>query len=439
MSREYLYYLKHKDDICALLTIDDKETGTLIKGTILNDRIAPMGSLNVWWQARAVPSTREDMKTVIRQAGAENPETYLAKNLALSMTDAYWICPFEEAATLKWNDICLTNHKYLNKPFVPYHNSDSYDANATLGGQMEKYWDLSEDPPVLVKKAYKSFGQQGVNEQFATLLHSRQPNAPEYVSYIAKQNPDDLGLIVACKTFIEPGLEFVPAHQIRLANKDKWTSESLSDYDRVVKGWASLGMSEEMVRNFLDYQTITDFIITNIDRHYSNFGALRNVDTLEFVKPAPIFDSGNSMLYDERVRTLTKADLLKFKVTSIYHTEEQMLKRVQNRKIVDLDALPSKDETIALYTSFGIKEERAAFIADAYQQKIEMVHTFQKGTPISMYRNRNFAEDRTAAVKSETPAISGNGERNYQNLFSSMQQEAKQNNSSEPDIEPSVP
>lgn len=439
MSREYLYYLKHKDDICALLTIDDKETGTLIKGTILNDRIAPMGSLNVWWQSRAVPSTREDMKTVIRQAGAENPETYLAKNLALSMTDAYWICPFEEAATLKWNDICLTNHKYLNKPFVPYHNSDSYDANATLGGQMEKYWDLSEDPPVLVKKAYKSFGQQGVNEQFATLLHSRQPNAPEYVSYIAKQNPDDLGLIVACKTFIEPGLEFVPAHQIRLANKDKWTSESLSDYDRVVKGWASLGMSEEMVRNFLDYQTITDFIITNIDRHYSNFGALRNVDTLEFVKPAPIFDSGNSMLYDERVRTLTKADLLKFKVTSIYHTEEQMLKRVQNRKIVDLDALPSKDETIALYTSFGIKEERAAFIADAYQQKIEMVHTFQKGTSISMYRNRNFAEDRTVAVISETPAISGSGEINYQNLFSSMQQEAKQNDSSEPDIEPSVP
>ena len=145
------------------------------------------------------------------------------------------------------------------------------------------------------------------------------------------------------------------------------------------------------------------------------------------------------MLYDERVRTLTKADLLKFKVTSIYHTEEQMLKRVQNRKIVDLDALPSKDETIALYTSFGIKEERAAFIADAYQQKIEMVHTFQKGTSISMYRNRNFAEDRTAAVKSETPAISGSGERNYQNLFSSMQQEAKQNDSSEPDIEPSVP
>lgn len=422
------HILKHKDINCARLYIDS-ETGHLSRYRIEDSKRAPGGSLNVWWQARAVPSTRDDMKNVIRKAGIDNTEVYLAKNLALSMTDAYWLCPVEEK--LKWKDVSLSNYyTHANSPFIPYHNDNSYDPNATLGGQMEKYWDLSENPPVLVKKAYKSFGQQGVNEQFATMLHSRQHKAPEYVSYTAMRNPDDLGLIVKCKSFIEPGMEFIPAHQIRSIAKEKWTSEPVSDYERVIKGWTALGMSEETVRDYLDYQTITDFIITNTDRHFSNFGALRNDETLEYIKPAPIFDSGNSMLYNESVRQITKADLLKFKITSIYHTEEQMLKRVQNRKIVDLDALPTKEETINLYSSFGIPEERAAFIANAYQQKIEMVHTFQKGVSVSLYHNRHDAIPPINQPQAPLRNEGGSGAKSYTELMNSMAAEAKEQSDS---------
>lgn len=395
MNLEYPYFLMHKDTVCAIVLIDSSGTGNIIESKILDAKLAPMGSLSIWWKARAIPSTREDMKSIIRQAGASNPEVYLAKNLALSMTDAYWICPHDETNTLKWNDINLMNFKRTNKPFIPYHNNNSYDINASLGGQMEKYWDLSGSVPVLIKKCFKSKGQQGINELFASLIHSRQPNAPEYVNYTASNNPnpDEDGLIVKCETFIKEGLEFVPAHQIQLAHQDKWMSEYISNYERVIKGWTEMGLDEETVRNFLDYQTMTDFIISNTDRHYSNYGVLRDIDTLELVKPAPIFDSGNSMLYDQLTRTISKSDLLKFKTTSIYDSEEQMIKHVTNRKIVDLDSLPSKEETKNLYMSYGIREERAEFISDAYQKKTEMVHTFQKGMSISLYHNRNFNDN----------------------------------------------
>lgn len=31
-----------------------------------------------------------------------------------------------------------------NEGKIPYHNATSYDYNASLGGQMEKYWDLDQ-------------------------------------------------------------------------------------------------------------------------------------------------------------------------------------------------------------------------------------------------------------------------------------------------------
>lgn len=44
---------------------------------------------------------------------------------------------------------------------------------------------------------------------------------------------------------------------------------------------------------------VCDFILANIDRHFNNFGAIRNIETLEFKRVAPIFDNGCSLWFDE--------------------------------------------------------------------------------------------------------------------------------------------
>ena len=44
----------------------------------------------------------------------------------------------------------------------------------------------------------------------------------------------------------------------------------------------------------LDDMLILDLIVCNRDRHYNNFGMIRNVNTLQIEKAAPIFDSGTS-------------------------------------------------------------------------------------------------------------------------------------------------
>lgn len=40
---------------------------------------------------------------------------------------------------------------------------------------------------------------------------------------------------------------------------------------------------------------VCDYIIANNDRHYRNFGAIRNSVSLKWLQIAPIFDSGSSL------------------------------------------------------------------------------------------------------------------------------------------------
>lgn len=442
MPENEYYFLMHQNDECAIMEFNP-DTGALVDFDVTDKTIMPMnGSTNLrdinnWWIHRPFPSTREDMKQVMKMAGASNPELYLIKNLALSMTDSYWICPIEESE-LKWEDVRLYNQVAIGRTQVPYHKKDSYDPNASLDGQMSKHWDLSQKTPALIKRAMDYDNQQAVNEVFATLLHSRQPMAPEYVSYSAKKDPtQDKFLISICNSFVEPGMEFLPAYELGRIQGVK----ELSDYDKYIKKWVECGLDEDVVRNFLDYQTITDFIISNVDRHLGNFGVLRDVNTLKYIKPAPIYDSGNSMFYTQTDvgRFLSKPELLKRSIVSIYDKEEKMMARVQNTNIVNLDALPTEDEIRELYVSYGIPEEKVDFIVDAYQKKISMVREFQKGISVSMFNESNLKYNKPAIRWCPSPddldfqhkvkqqeAQPGAGNRDYAALMNGIQQAAKE-------------
>lgn len=43
---------------------------------------------------------------------------------------------------------------------------------------------------------------------------------------------------------------------------------------------------------------VTDYIIGNYDRHYRNFGLIRNAETLRFAGTASIFDCGTSLKFN---------------------------------------------------------------------------------------------------------------------------------------------
>lgn len=135
----------------------------------------------------------------------------------------------------------------------------------------------------------------------------------------------------------------------------------------------------------MDYQATTDFMITNLDRHLNNFGILRDCRTLKAKGPAPIFDSGNSMLHT-RYTEDSPVDLLERTVSSLCMTETQMMEHVSSFSDIDLDRLPAKSEIIDFYRqdeSIGYNLER---IAETFAYKANIVRLLKLGIPLSVVR-----------------------------------------------------
>jgi hypothetical protein len=82
----------------------------------------------------------------------------------------------------------------------------------------------------------------------------------------------------------------------------------------------------------------------NIDgeRYLNNIAILRDADTLQFKRMAPIFDSGKSMFIRQDIPDNNKA-LLSLRTESFAATELQLMNYVQNRKLVDISKLLGRD------------------------------------------------------------------------------------------------
>lgn len=331
------YVLMHKNEKCGTFVFDE-ETGKIMEYHDNGKGLSPyLGNFDVrkmrkWWEMRAVPASRTAMQEIIRNAGCLNTEVYLAKNLALSMTDTYWICP--DNANLSYDDVKFSNLAVYGHGKVPYHNASSYDPNASLGGQMNKYWDLEQSCPILVKESYRYFGQQSINEVFATRIHERQNTDIPFVRYSASTT-EDRGVLCRCKAFTSEDAELISAYEIIESQKIR---NEMAFYDAYIQICVNNGIDYEQIQNFMDYQTMTD--------------------------------------------------LLGRTITGFCKTEEKMLEKVKNRNLVRIDLIPAPDEVKTLYIDAGIPEWKADLISKNYETKAQMLKEFQKGKVISFYREK---------------------------------------------------
>ena len=382
------YILMHKNDKCGTILFDEN-IGRITEYHDDRNGLSPyLGNCDIkkiqkWWEMRAVPASRATMQQVINNANCLNTEVYLAKNLGLSMTDTYWIKP--SGIDLSFNNVKFANLAAYSHGKIPYHNATSYDPNASLGGQMEKYWDLMHKTPILVKESYKYYGQQSINEVFASIVHSRQPSNVEFVRYTAEMT-EDRGVQCKCQAFTSENIELLSAYEMVESRKIQ-NSQAL--YDEYINICVENGIDYNQIQEFMDYQTMTDFLITNTDEHLLNFGVLRDPNTMKLIGPAPIFDSGNSMFYsDGRKTPYTRAGILDIPITSFYKREEKLLGKVKNKTAVDLNSIPSAGEVKELYSNAGIPEEKADVISKNYDTKAKMLSEFQRGKTISLYKEK---------------------------------------------------
>ena len=258
------YTLMHKDQECGILILDER-TGKVVKYRDNGNDMSPylgtadLRKIQQWWKLRAVPSSRRNIQQVIAASNCPNASVYLVKNLGLSIVDTYWIKP--DGFNLSFDNVKFTNIATFTGGKIPYHNATSYDPNASLGGQMEKYWDLAQPIPTLVKESYKYFGQQSINEVFATMLHERQDAGIPFVKYSASKT-EDFGIKCKCAAFTSEYVELLSANELLESQK---TNNEQSLYDKFISVCVNNGLDQYEIQDFMDYQTMTDFIISNVD------------------------------------------------------------------------------------------------------------------------------------------------------------------------------
>lgn len=386
------YLLMHRDERVAAVQMEE-ETGTLVSLTHVYDaRLLPFGirgdgrGLRAWWQRRAVPVTQGHMRRTLEHLGFLTSQAFLLRNQGLSMTDTYWMKPMYSA--LHWSELSFFQQDFEDsvgaQQFAESDDGLSVPPagmrfpSASVQGDAPKAWISVEDGKrFLVKSAERGNTQQIFNEVAAACMHKKQHRFP-YVDY--QFYTIDVGhgkrLSVSAEAFTGETLEFIPASEIIRAGRQLDTEHS--DFELFIDVCGQQGLNRDEVRTFLEYQILTDFVLTNVDRNYENFGVLRDTDTLRFVRLAPIFDSGSSMFYDLDMRQGT-LELNNIRVRSFASRETDLLRLVTNPGCVELSDLLTKEELGPLLSGAGRTPEEMKLLITIYERKKDLLFKLQKG------------------------------------------------------------
>ena len=139
-------------------------------------------------------------------------------------------------------------------------------------------------------------------------------------------------------------------------------------------------MQEQSFTDFMDYEIMTDYLLTNTDRHMNNIAVLRDPDSLQLIGFAPIFDSGNSMFFNIPLTELPLLHLDQILTHSFIAKEPRLLQYVHNRHLLDLDK--ARMDFSVYEQDVAERHSRIPLLKELYQRKLASLSAFQSGHDI---------------------------------------------------------
>lgn len=291
---------------------------------------------NKWWKNRQIPASRNGLKEVLHGNNIydiDNFDLLDSKAYCLSLSDHYWVKPKD--SNIKWEEINFFDNEFsedIGKILLggtsTKLNLDLNTPDMTSNGNYEKRWKIIDGERYLIKAGGKILNQEPFNEVIATKLYERILLPDEYVKYeLVKEENRVLSM---CKNFVTKNTELVPAWKINeyfeeIPGEDK--------YEHYINCLKKLGIKDAQEK--IDKMIVCDYIIANKDRHFNNFGAIRNVENQEFVSVAPLFDNGCSLWFDENDLYVGEFFLTK----PFEEYEKKQLKLVTNFNWLDINKL----------------------------------------------------------------------------------------------------
>lgn len=373
--------LMHKRTQVASIELDDA-TGFIQKiGEIYAPEHLPVGihvrhgvadrtELNQWWTDRSIPASRSGIREALEILEIANTKLLLLRCYGLSLSDQYWIKP--DGSDLTWEDVNFFDNSFSDDIGDVLFGAPKKDnalnfssPDNTSDGFLKKRWKIIDGKRCLIKGGSNPFRQQPFNEVIATKIMERLdiPHVP-YTLVWNKEAPYSV-----CEDFVDENTELIPAWRVMMTQKK---NNSTSVYQHFVNCCGALGVTD--VVPFLDRMITLDYIIANEDRHFNNFGLIRNAETLEWIGMAPIYDSGSSLGYDKLPGQMKFEKDVGCKPFKNHHIEQLQL--VQSFEWLDLSKLDDVEdiirETLALDTDENyIDEYRINAVVNAVKRRLQ--------------------------------------------------------------------
>ena len=373
------YILMHREIEVAEIELDELSHITNIYEVYAEEHF-PVGTLGKhgvdktmlakWWAKRSIPASRSGLRETLDLLHMSVPQELLAKCYGLSLSDQYWISPKDKP--LMWKEINFFDHDFSedvgNLLFGYGEFSDSMSLispDNTSDGQLIKKWKIADGKRVLIKGGSNPYQQEPLCEVIASGIAERLciPHT-KYTLLWEHEKPFSV-----CQDFITSETELVSAYHIMQSRKKP---NDLSDYEFYLNCAEQLGVKN--IREQTEKMIVLDFLIGNEDRHFNNFGLIRNAVTLEWIGVAPIFDCGTSLWYNTQ-ESLIKPLSPNLPAKPFKKTHREQIKLVKDFSWVDLKALDGMKEEMEeiLSQSPYISRERRAVLCDAFCQRAELL------------------------------------------------------------------
>lgn len=242
-----------------------------------------------WLQKRVIPKNRAFVDEILKSLGLSinNTKGIIDVCKGLSLNDSFWVVPQEFDG--KFEEYNLYENRFSEVlSLVAYTGANASNRafttspELTTQGMLRKAWRYIEDDGIYLYKG----GTDGAANT------GKEPYSEYYAYQIAKTMglnavPYDLekwkGILASkCKLFTDIDTAFIPIGRIVREGGIK----ACLDYYKTI----SMDAYEELCS-----MLVFDAVIYNEDRHFGNFGVLRDNHTGKVIGPAPIFDNGFSL------------------------------------------------------------------------------------------------------------------------------------------------
>lgn len=375
------YVLMSREHEVLRFEYDESSDAFLGVSSIVDGERAPLGIVSprgakgsveafaLWWRNRSIPMSRHDIEMKLAQLGLSETSQIPFTSWGLSLSDQYWVKPVSSDAS--WGDI-----NFFDNPFPDMDvsvESEDWDWLADVGlqspdntsdGELSKRWACRAGQPVLLKGA-GALGQEPYNEAVATELYSRLLEPGEFVPYELLHG--SAGAMSCCADFLSSTEEFIPAFYVR---QIKRKPNHFNEYQHYVDCCAALGIEDAALA--LDKMLVCDDILANFDRHWRNFGIVRDVETLA-CRVAPIFDSGSSLWCNQSLRAL-RMGRPKFSTKPFHEDANRQLALVNDYSWLDTDALTGfADAACEILAGDSEIADRLDVIRDGIQWRIDRI------------------------------------------------------------------